>query len=121
MSMMNRSLASLGSLSGLGTVAPPAGGLAPGSPCYDPTHDGGIIHCASISNVLLSALNPFSQQMTTTCSDAENACLQTASANTLNQNPTSDLCGNTIGINCSTLIGIGLGLVVLIVVAKSIK
>lgn len=105
-------------LSGLGDVQPPAGGIAPGSACYDPSHDGGIIHCASATNVILSALNPFGQQMTTTCSPQETACFQTAPPDVLNQNPTNDVCGTAIGINCSTLLGIAAVLVVGVLVLR---
>lgn len=85
----------------LGDVSPPAAGLAPGTQCYDSSHDGGEVHCASVSNVLLSALNPFGQSMTTTCSDAELACLQTAPASVLNA--ATDICTPLIGMSCSSL------------------
>ena len=103
------------------TVSAPAGGIAPGSACYDASHDGGIIHCAGASDVLLSALNPFSQHMTTACSPAEEACFQTASPDVLNQNPTLDFCGKNIGINCSTLFGIGLVAVAAVLILRAIK
>lgn len=57
-------------------VAPPSAGIAPGSSCYDASHDGGLIHCASWGDVILSAI-PGSTPMTTTCSPAEVACFQT--------------------------------------------
>jgi hypothetical protein len=65
-----------GSTPATATVAPPSGGIAPGTACYDASHDGGQIHCASWENVLLSAI-PGSTPMTTACSAAELACLQT--------------------------------------------
>lgn len=112
------------SLGNLGqTVQPPAGGVAPGSPCYDSTHDGGEIHCASVANVLLSAINPFAQSMTTTCSDAEEACLQTAAPATLN-NPTgtptiADACTAALGVSCTSLAMFGvLGIVGLLFLTR---
>lgn len=69
---------------GLGTVSPPATGIAPGSPCYDAAHDGGEVHCASLANVMLSAIPFNGPSMTTSCSDAEMACLQTAGPEVLN-------------------------------------
>lgn len=85
----------------LGDVQAPPAGLAPGSQCYDSSHDGGEIHCASVSNVLLSALNPFAASMTTTCSDAETACLQTAPPAVLNA--AADICTPVLGMSCSSL------------------
>lgn len=97
---------------GQASVSAPPGGIAPGSPCYDPSHDGGEIHCASYANVFLSALNPWSQNMTTTCSDAEMACFNGGAAPVgsvvspdqaaiLNATPTPpDLCASTIGMSC---------------------
>ena len=89
------------SLGDTNSVSAPAAGLAPGSSCYDATHDGGEIHCASIANVLLSAINPFAASMTTTCSDAEMACLQTAPASVLSA--ATDICTPVLGISCSSL------------------
>ena len=97
---------------GQATVSAPPGGIAPGSPCYDPAHDAGELHCASASNVLLSALNPWSTNMTTTCSDAELACFNggpapvgstvtPAQAAILNAPAAAaDVCTSTIGMSC---------------------
>ena len=104
-------------------VQPPAGGVAPGSPCYDPTHDGGEIHCASVSSVMLSALNPFAQSETTTCSDQELACFQTAPPSVLN-NPTgsptlSDACSAVVGVSCTSLAVFGvIGIVGLLLLTR---
>lgn len=50
-----------------------SGGIAPGSQCYDSSHDPGEIHCATFSDIL----NPANwlKSMTTTCSQAEQDCL----------------------------------------------
>lgn len=104
-------------------VSAPATGIAPGSPCYDPSHDNGENHCASISQVLWPG-NWFGNGMTTTCSVAEQACLQggaspTVGGLTANQqavtaaaSSTGDICSQNIGLSCTT--------VVLIVVAALI-
>lgn len=110
---------------GMGQASAPYGGIAPGSPCYDASHDGGIIHCAGITNVLLDSL-PFGPSATTTCSAAEMQCFQNA-ANALAANPddpnaaavlnggaaggagganpasTPDACTAAIGFSCSTV------------------
>ena len=100
---------------GVGQVSAPPGGIAVGSPCYDPSHDAGEIHCASFANVILSAFNPFSTPMTTTCSSAETACLNggaapvgttvtPAQAAILNASatPATDPCSSVIGMSCMT-------------------
>jgi hypothetical protein len=51
------------------------GDLAPGSPCYDGSYESGLIHCASLTDVIISAFTPGAAPMTTDCSDAEQACL----------------------------------------------
>lgn len=107
------------------------GDLAPGQPCYDGSHDPGVIHCVSFADVVLSALNPFSNKMTTTCSNAENSCLTPArgadgncppgslptpgggcyspsclTGQTVQADGTcteSDWCAGAIGISCRTL------------------
>ena len=56
------------------------GAVYPGSTCYDPSHDNGQIHCAAASDVILSAFNPFTSGQTTTCSDQETSCVQSAPA-----------------------------------------
>jgi hypothetical protein len=100
---------------GMGQVSAPPGGIAPGSSCYDPSHDGGEIHCASAANVLLSAL-PFNSPtggMTTTCSAAELACLQTAPADVLNAAAqTPDVCTSAVGISCPVVM---IGVVLLLI------
>jgi hypothetical protein len=100
---------------GMGQVSAPPSGIAVGSPCYDPAHDGGEIHCASWANVIQSAFNPFSTPMTTTCSDAETACLNggaapvgstvtAAQAAILNASATStDPCAGFIGMSCMSM------------------
>ena len=102
---------------GVGQVTAPPGGIAPGSPCYDSSHDAGEIHCASASNVLLSAL-PFNSPtggMTTNCSAAELACLQTAPDSVLNAPAqTVDVCSQTFGISCPILVLGALALLVAI-------
>lgn len=108
---------------GMGQASAPYGGIAPGSPCYDASHDGGIIHCAGFSNVLLDAIPFIGKPATTTCSDAEMQCFQNA-ATALASNPTdpnalailnggasggaggsepSDACTAAVGFSCSTL------------------
>jgi hypothetical protein len=84
-------------------VQAPTGGIAPNCPCYDATHDAGLIHCASATSVIANALNPFSQQMTTNCSASETACLQTTPTATLLSCANTDPCTGAIGISCSTL------------------
>lgn len=123
---------------GMGQASAPWGGITPGSPCYDATHDGGIIHCAGVTNVLLDSL-PFGPSATTTCSAAEMQCFQ-AAADALASNPadpgaaailnggaaggagganpasTPDVCSAAIGFSCSTVaIGVAcvLGLLML--------
>lgn len=102
---------------GMGQASAPPGGIAPGSACYDASHDGGEIHCASAANVLLSAL-PFNSPtggMTTTCSAAELACLQSAPADVLNAAAqTPDVCTQAVGISCP-LVMIGVVLVLIAV------
>ena len=91
---------------GFGQVSAPPGGIAPGSQCYDVSHDAGEVHCASISNVLLSAI-PFNAPaggMTTNCSTAETACFQTAPPAVLNALPTpTDVCSTYLGMTCGSL------------------
>jgi hypothetical protein len=116
------------------TIAPPAGGIAPGSPCYDPSHDNGEYHCASLTSVLLSAL-PFNSPtggMTTNCSAAEQACfaggstpsggiLTAAQQAVLASTTATDACTPVVGISCNNLLLIGLAVlagVVVLAVAK---
>ena len=75
-----------------------------------------------MSDVLLSALNPFAQSRTTTCSTQENACFQTADPTILN-NPTgtptvNDYCSQYLGVSCTSIAVVGvvgvLGLLLLL-------
>ena len=78
-------------------------GILPGSSCYDSSYDPGDIHCASFSDVLWSAVNPLSTEQTTTCSASETSCLTTTNPSSL------DPCTPIIGVSCSMLALIGLG------------
>ena len=94
-------------LAGLGQT-----GIPPGNVCYDATHDPGEIHCANVSDVVFSAIPLIGGgAATTTCSQAEEACLAA--------NPgavTPDICSGTLGVSCMTLamaaLVIGLGLAI---------
>ncbi len=101
---------------GMGQVTTAGGGgISPASACYDPTHDAGENHCASLSNVITSALNPFTNGLTTTCSDAEQLCLSGGAtpvgstvspfqaANILSGSTATDPCSTSIGMSCMSI------------------
>ena len=110
--------------SGFGDVQPPPAGIAPGTPCYDSSHDAGEQHCRSLSNVLLDAI-PFMAPAgggTTTCSAAELACIQTLLPAALNNSPTTDPCSQAIGVSCATLgVFAALGLAAVVVLSIALK
>ena len=64
-------------------------GLAPGSPCYDTTHDNGMIHCGS------TVAGWFLSNVTSNCSAYEQSC---ASGSLVTVNPPS----TPIGYNPAT-------------------
>lgn len=90
-------------------------GLPPGNSCYDATHDPGDIHCASVSDVIASIFS--SQPETTTCSQQELSCL----ASNPNAAVTGDVCTQAVGLSCSTLILMGVGLTALIFISRAMK
>jgi hypothetical protein len=107
-------------------VAAPANGLAPNSPCYDPSHDNGENHCASFTSVIASAFGMGPAQ-TTTCSQAEESCLQGGAVvnpsitGTLSPAQQSvigsaapDICSQTFGISCVTVVLVVLGAMIVI-------
>jgi len=119
---------------GMGQVTAPPGGIAPGSPCYDPSHDAGEIHCASAANVMLSAFNPWATNMTTTCSVPELDCfnggpapvgsvVSADQAAILNAPATAatDPCTPVIGMSCMTAGVIAAAIVVGLVLLKGIR
>src|ERR1700675_3245858 len=77
---------------GVGQVSAPPNGIAPGTPCYDSSHDAGEVHCMSATNVLLASIpgNAPAGGATTNCSTAELACFQTATADVLNNSSGQD-------------------------------
>jgi hypothetical protein len=100
---------------GQAIVSPPSSGIAPGSPCYDPSHDNGENHCASFTSVVASAFGMGPNQ-TTTCSQAEQACFEggaiplpnlpgilTPAQQNVNAVAQPDICSQTFGISCTTL------------------
>jgi hypothetical protein len=112
----------LSGLAGLGQTLPNiapgvsvGGGILPGSPCYDGSHDTGEAHCSTLASVALSAINPFSTGQTTTCSASEQTCLAACGGNCSG----SDVCASTIGLDCPTIaILVVLGFVLIKVLAK---
>ena len=119
---------------GQASVAAPSTGIVPGSPCYDPSHDNGINHCAGVASVLVSAFNPLGPQMTTTCSAAEAACLAGGATPIIpgtltpaqqsvitSATPTTDVCSQTLGISCSTLMWAGVAALAAFAILKVVK
>ena len=90
-------------------------GIAPGNACYDATYDPGDIHCASASDVIASIFS--SQESTTSCSAAEESCLGANPSAAV----TGDICTQAVGLSCSTLILLGVGLTALIFISRAMK
>jgi hypothetical protein len=121
-------------------LSAPGGGIAPGSSCYDTSHDNGMIHCASLWNVIGSAFNPLSQSgnpdyplLTTNCSASEASCMAAATGTTVPSTILSsagtvpapaaapDACTTLIGISCNTLLWAGLAALAAFVVLRVVK
>lgn len=90
-------------------------GIPPGNSCYDATHDPGDVHCASASDVIASIFS--SQSETTTCSAQEESCLAANPSAAI----TGDVCTQAVGLSCSTLILMGVGLTALIFISRTMK
>ena len=93
---------------GVGQVQAPPNGIAPGTQCYDSSHDAGEVHCMSATNVLLASIpgNAPTGGATTNCSAAEMACFQTATPDILNNSSGLDICQQYVGVPC-TMVMIG--------------